>query len=433
MTTHLVTIGTSLLGNARRHFGLAPSAPVPTADLDTFLAEAAPARASAETNSLHRALRPDDHLVLLPSDTDDGRACAAALERAYRRAGHVVTVDEVPGLAYDTGSFAERGLLGLAALLVHHTQSARKAKRDVRICATGGFKAEAAMATLVGLLFRAEVYYIHERFGDLVTLPPLPVSWDFAFAHDHRDLLEWLLEPRPAADVEDRLRGRPDALRTLLAPPGDDGTVELSAAGFVVLSAAYDRESAAASADIRLSSEARRVYNHVPDAFDDLLRKLGDPVLRDSQTERLQGLGGYVYPRGHRAERVLYDLDGPTVYVCLLLRGHARGSAGGDRYHAARRDGIQHQDFHGFERWTPPVDDAGGEVEGLMDQAAPERAAGQPKPSRQPSGGRGRQEPPFRLSPPPPRGQSPPNPKGSGRSIADQLSADVLRRLKGGS
>jgi CRISPR/Cas system-associated protein Csm6 len=49
--------------------------------------------------------------------------------------------------------------------------------KNVRICATGGFKPEAAIASILGFVARKPVYYIHESFREEVHLPALPLSW----------------------------------------------------------------------------------------------------------------------------------------------------------------------------------------------------------------------------------------------------------------
>jgi hypothetical protein len=45
----------------------------------------------------------------------------------------------------------------------------------VGIAATGGFKAEIAIANLVGALLGAPVYYIYEQFNQLIKLEPIPI------------------------------------------------------------------------------------------------------------------------------------------------------------------------------------------------------------------------------------------------------------------
>lgn len=67
-----------------------------------------------------------------------------------------------------------RGLANLvreiAHILTHH--------KDVRICATGGFKPEVALASVLGFIAKAPVYYIHESFRKRSTYQPFPSIGD---------------------------------------------------------------------------------------------------------------------------------------------------------------------------------------------------------------------------------------------------------------
>src|SRR5262249_58954322 len=47
------------------------------------------------------------------------------------------------------------------------------------INATGGYKAQIAIAVLLGQALGVPVYYKHERFSEIIAFPPLPVALDF--------------------------------------------------------------------------------------------------------------------------------------------------------------------------------------------------------------------------------------------------------------
>jgi len=105
---------------------------------------------------------------------------------------------------------------------------------ELLIVATGGFKAEAACANLVGLLFGAPVYYIHERFGEVVELPPLPVAWDYAAVEPFLEDIE-AIAGRGATDpgARERLSRLPEALRLILTEEG--GKFALTACGEAIV------------------------------------------------------------------------------------------------------------------------------------------------------------------------------------------------------
>src|SRR5205823_12850906 len=47
------------------------------------------------------------------------------------------------------------------------------------INATGGYKAQIAVAVLLGQALGIDVYYMHERFSEIIAFPPMPVSLDY--------------------------------------------------------------------------------------------------------------------------------------------------------------------------------------------------------------------------------------------------------------
>jgi putative CRISPR-associated protein (TIGR02619 family) len=239
----LITVGTSLLTN--RDSGIEKPRPwcgwkagdkLPEKSVVLeYLHSANLSKASAETNTL-RALEEkglldsSDVLHWLYSDTSESEFCAFCLMEFYRSVGLQGELHKISGLTYEAGSFAEKGLRSLVDKTFEVINRAHRGGLSVKICATGGFKAEASFFTLVGLLTQSPVYYIHELFHELVELPCLPVNWDMSVVERSRDFLEWIdEEPRLIRDVEQRLYNYPE-MRSLVHFD-KDGFAYLSAAG----------------------------------------------------------------------------------------------------------------------------------------------------------------------------------------------------------
>lgn len=237
MPTILATVGTSLLGNARRDL----QAEQPNAQqLANSLRHTDVVLASAETNSLSRLVQAQDRIVFLCSQTPEGRQCAAALASHYKNAGYETDMVEVPDLTYTESRFKMRGLQSLVATLIEQIRHEKAQARQVLINATGGFKAEIAYATLVGLLFDVPVYYIHEAFRDIIAMPPTPISWDYSLLADYEEFFEWLsADLHPTSDVDQRLRSLPGEVRRLLAE--EEGYTLLSPTGEAFYEAYRDR------------------------------------------------------------------------------------------------------------------------------------------------------------------------------------------------
>ena len=136
----------------------------------------------AEINSVTRLLhqkRVDNRrLCLLHSDTDDGRAVAQVLKIFFAAGGWRVEVYCIEGLRDDDPTlFRTRGLRNLAKELgcIVRASGAESCAVD----ATGGYKAQIAVATLMGQALGIPVFYRHERFNEIISFPPMPVSLDF--------------------------------------------------------------------------------------------------------------------------------------------------------------------------------------------------------------------------------------------------------------
>lgn len=241
----LCTVGTSLLTNrdGRPWEGWNPRRPdpLPAADeVDCWLRTAEPTAASAETNTLARLdLEETDTLVLLHSDTPEGRFCAERLKRYYESRVREASLEQIGKLGYGAAQFTS-GLKALIGAAIRRVHLAEKRGFQSVFCATGGFKAEIAFLNLMGALLGIEVVYIHELHRELVRLPRLPLAWDAEFVEKHNDFFSWIdSEPRTSAEVESWLNGRPE-LRPIVED-GGDGFTYLSAAGDLLYKVAQER------------------------------------------------------------------------------------------------------------------------------------------------------------------------------------------------
>ena len=118
-------------------------------------------------------------LHLLVSETSDGEDIGAVLEEYFKQDGWVADVRRVGDLRDDDpGAFRTRGLRNLAKTI---GELARESGTEFcAINATGGYKAQIAIAVLMGQALSIPVYYKHERFDTIIPFPPMPVSLDFS-------------------------------------------------------------------------------------------------------------------------------------------------------------------------------------------------------------------------------------------------------------
>lgn len=114
-------------------------------------------------------------MILIYSQTPDGSFCAERLKEYAERKGLSTEIRQANELSYSDAETFNRGLSRLVRVLAETIRSAR-GQGEVAIAATGGFKAEIAIANLVGALLGAPVYYIYEQFEQLIKLEPIPIT-----------------------------------------------------------------------------------------------------------------------------------------------------------------------------------------------------------------------------------------------------------------
>ena len=171
----------------------------------------------AEINSLASLVTKgyaaaDANLVFCHSDTADGQAIGRILEVYFRRAGHSsVQARTITDLQdRDTRLFRTRGLRNLAREVCKVIRDYGAA--SCAINATGGYKAQIAIAVLMGQALGVPVYYKHELFDEIIAFPPMPVALDFeAWMRLSGLLLVLQADLQPADLVEDY----PDDAETL--------------------------------------------------------------------------------------------------------------------------------------------------------------------------------------------------------------------------
>ncbi|MCS7113723.1 MAG: putative CRISPR-associated protein [Nitrososphaerota archaeon] len=165
----------------------------------------------AELNALSRRLNEVSMVYLVHPDTELGRCCARALKDYLEsKKVRVAGLREVEGLR-SSETFQE----GLANLVYDMAELLAAHRGSVRICATGGFKPETAIASIVGFIAKAPVYYIHEAFREEIHLPSIPIKWSI----DGRYIgaIEAILSTEEGLDIREfEKKFGYDAARTLL-------------------------------------------------------------------------------------------------------------------------------------------------------------------------------------------------------------------------
>jgi putative CRISPR-associated protein (TIGR02619 family) len=118
-------------------------------------------------------------LYFMHSDTADGENIARVLVHYYQMRGHApVQAIKIADLQdSDPARFRVRGLRNLTREICRVIR--QYSTYTCAINATAGYKAQIAIAVLLGQALGVPVYYKHERFSEIISFPPIPVALDF--------------------------------------------------------------------------------------------------------------------------------------------------------------------------------------------------------------------------------------------------------------
>jgi putative CRISPR-associated protein (TIGR02619 family) len=158
----------------------------------------APTELSKEVNSLLLlGCGADDEVILLAADDAIGRCCAERLARIipaiFGMPDSLCKVTRIRGLHMrDAARFRKEGLPNLIQELLRMLRDPqRRYERPVVLNPTGGFKGVVPFITVLGMLYGARVAYVSRASHQLVTLPPLPLTYDPVIFERAREALEW--------------------------------------------------------------------------------------------------------------------------------------------------------------------------------------------------------------------------------------------------
>ncbi|MCS7183242.1 MAG: putative CRISPR-associated protein [Thermoanaerobaculum sp.] len=206
----------------------------------------------AEVASVEALLREPPYqqlsqVLLLTSDTEEGTNAGRFLSHYLRLRFELTTKarkvselrDDQPGLFRTAG---------LRQLVVELARAVRECgAHKMVIDATGGYKAQVAVAVAFGQVFHIPVVYRFERFAEIIEIPPLPMALDWDFLQTHRDLLEQSPISRAVLEAHfgsQLTEANPEFARfaVALAGPDNQGNFALSPSGQLLLEALRARK-----------------------------------------------------------------------------------------------------------------------------------------------------------------------------------------------
>lgn len=153
----------------------------------------------AEVNTISQLLEQKElaveQIYFLVSDTQEGALIGEILRlyamRNRRWQLRQVYVETIEDLNDDPVRFSSKGLRNLVRKIGEIILKAG-GPEFVAIDATGGYKAQIAIAVIVGQALGIPIFYKHEKFSTIIDFPPLPVSLDYSLLAENAHLLHVL-------------------------------------------------------------------------------------------------------------------------------------------------------------------------------------------------------------------------------------------------
>ena len=257
INTVLCTTGTSLIeGNLRNINNLKINRPDNIESIERFFKESnwtllakellkleptnricgAEINTIAETNN--KSWISLDNLVLLVSDTEAGRNTGTLIKKYFELSDKFdfknIDFKVIEHLQDENPKdFKTKGLRNLVRTIGEYVQ--RYGRDSIVIDATGGYKAQIAIAVIVGQALDIPVLYKHERFSEVIDFPPLPITLDYDILGRNADILNDF--ERGKAYSENEIPEFEEKLKVFLTEVEIDGhtVYELNAIGQLYL------------------------------------------------------------------------------------------------------------------------------------------------------------------------------------------------------
>jgi len=267
----------------------------------------------------------EDEAVFLTTDTDDGERAAKVnakiAEYRFSVTTHIQRIDSL--LLDDVERFRKEGLPSLAQALEHYVEKATRQGREPLLSVSGGIKPVIPYVAIYGMFRRVSIAYIFERTSDLVTLPPLPIDFDWARLRAAEMALNEIDQNTMIEmhRLKNLLGGNFPRLEGLFEDVGD-GQMTLSAFGLMLLGDLTH----ARNVEVMLSPSARAELENSAGIekrqIELMLDRVRSPLWRAQKRHSFHGTDLDVYKTGNTSYRLAGWTEGEKVYVAEVYTIH---------------------------------------------------------------------------------------------------------------
>ncbi|MGK0290452.1 MAG: putative CRISPR-associated protein (TIGR02619 family) [bacterium] len=286
----------------------------------------------AEMNTLDRiGIKPSDRIILLASDTAQGRVCAEMIKKvvidAYNLSDEQVEVRRIEGLqVHNAKILREYGLKNLVKVALEYLADEQvRYSYDIILNSTGGFKGIVPFLTILGMLYGRRTVYLFEFSDQLITLPPLPFSFDLQLYSRVKYALTYIDEeiavPEQAflSKVTNYTTSERD-LFMAFTEPFEDGLVTLSPLAYCLLSIDSDEEYCLVSKQVNESLKKNKGLQSI--AIKRLITNSKNPLWRSIHIHRWETTDLLIMKQAKTAERIAGFLKNEKFHVTHIFSDH---------------------------------------------------------------------------------------------------------------
>ena len=292
------------------------------------------AQVSAELNSLYRlGIQTGDKIVLLSSDNLQGHVCAEMISECLQERFSILSKDieikRIEGLqVHNEKILREIGLKNLVKTMLSYLADENyRYSFDIIINPTGGFKGIVPFLTIMGMLYGRKSVYIFEYSKQLITLPPLPFSFDLNVYNRVRDALRFLEEEIAVPEqqfffrIKDYTPEEHDLFTAFVEPFDESGKITISPLAYCLLQIDSPEQSCFVSDNV--IDTLRNVDSTMREKLIRLIDNIACPIWRNSHLHRWEKNDLLIIKPGNTAERFAGFMKNSMFYVALAYPVHA--------------------------------------------------------------------------------------------------------------
>lgn len=289
-------------------------------------------RISAEINSLERlGLTNNSKVVLLATDNAASKACANELKKVliqhFGLAKQNIDIRRIQGLqVHDMKALKEQGFRKLiTTVLAYLTDDNLNYQYDVVLNPTGGYKGVIPFLIVLGMLYGKRSVYIFEHAEQLISLPPLPFTFDIDLYNRAIPALKRIDEQTAISEQEYYgniidYTEHEKPLFTSFIEPIDNNMVTISPLAEVLLS--IENRNAVPVVSQNVLEALQHDITQPGLALKRLIKNSVNPLWRKQHSEKWYETDLIVIKQNATAERLAGFIQDNTFHVAYAFRSH---------------------------------------------------------------------------------------------------------------